>query len=175
MATMMTRTEYSFKRLLELQRVASKIFAPKQTLRKKAFYLVWGSCCLGMGAFMLSHGYNVFLGLLMLIPGLFLMLRYIFYYHLLAWGAGRNMKAEQRVNEFYFEEKYILARQGANSAKYQYAKCYRLLETDNSIFFILEDGQGLMLDKLHLSGGSVNELRSYLEHKTGKTVSKVTE
>lgn len=174
MAVMKTRTEYSFKRLLELQRVASKTFAPKQTLRKKAFYLVWGSCCLGMGAYLLSHGYGVLLSILMLIPGVFLMLRYVFFYHLLALGAGRSMKPEQKSHEFSFEEKFILARQGKESAKYPYNKCYRLLETNNSIYFILENGQGLMLDKHHLSGGSVPELCRLLESRTGKTMTKVT-
>lgn len=174
MATMMTRTQYSFKRLLELQRVAGKILTPTQTLRKKAFNLVWGSCCLGIGAFMFFHGYNVLFALLMLIPGVFLLLRYLFFYQLLAWGAGRALKPEQQVNEFYFEEKHILARQGKDSAKYPYGKCFRLLETGEVIYFISEEGQALMLDKGNLSAGSVSDLREFLRRKTGKTISKVS-
>lgn len=169
MAKIKTRTEYDFKHLVELQQVAYRTFAAKQVLRKKAFCLAWGSCCLGMGAFIASQGYGIILGLLLMIPGVFLMLRYVFFYHLLAWGASRNMKPEQRINDFYFEEKHILACQGKETAKYHYNQCYKLLEAENSFYFIMNNGQGLVLDKQHISGGSVNDLRRYLEDKTGET------
>ena len=48
------------------------------------------------------------------------------------------------------------------------AKCSDLLETGSSFYFIMEDGQGLMLDKGELKGGSTDELRELLERKTGK-------
>ena len=83
------------------------------------------------------------------------------------------MKPEQRINDFYFEDKHILACQGQEKAKYYYNKCYKLLEAENSFYFIMENGQGLMLDKMHLSGGSVNELRNFLESKTGKPIVRI--
>ncbi len=173
MAGMRTRTEYTFDALVELQRVVCKNLAAKQTARRKFVSLVWGTCCLGMGVYMVSHGYNAFLAILLLIPGVLCMLRYVFFYHMLAWGASRKMSEEQSVNDFYFEPGHILAKQGKSSAVYPYSKCSQILETGHSLFFIMEDGQGLMLDKGNLKGGSVDELRAWLVDKTGKTVRNV--
>lgn len=169
MATMRTRTEYSFERLMELQRVVSKTLVPKETLRKKASYLAWGTLGLGVGAYLTAGGGNPYISSACLLMGLILLIRFYFFYHLMAWNAGRVMKKNNRVNEFQFERDHILAWQGENSAKYPYDTCGNLIETDNSFYFIMQDGQGLMLDKAELKGGSVEELRSLLESKTGKT------
>ena len=173
MAGMRTRTEYTFDALVELQRVVCKNLTAKQTARRKFVFLVWGVCCLGIGVFMVSHGYNALLAMLLLIPGVICMLRYVFFYHMLAWGASRNMSEEQSVNDFHFEPAHILAKQGKQNAVYPYSKCDQILETTNSFFFIMEDGQGLMLDKSNLKGGSVDELRAWLEEKTEKKVKNV--
>ena len=170
---MKTQTEYTFDSLVELQRIVCKYMAPQQTFRKKVVHLVWGTCCLGMGAYMVTHGYNAILAMLLLVPGLISMLQYVFFYQMLAWNATRRMKAEQSVNEFLFDSAHIVARQGKDSSAYPYSKCVRILETDNSFFFIMEDGQGLMLSKENLKGGSADDLRALLESKSGKTAEKV--
>lgn len=173
MSNMRTRTEYSFERLMELQRVVSKTLVPKETLRKKASYLAWGTLGLGVGAYLSAGGGNPYISSACLLMGLILLIRFYFFYHLMAWNAGRVMKKNSRVNEFQFEKDHILAWQGQDSAKYPYTKCSNLLETGGSFYFIMEDGQGLMLDKGELKGGSVEELRSLLESKTGKTAQNV--
>ena len=170
---MKTQTEYTFDSLVELQRIVCKYMAPVQTFRKNVVHLVWGACCLGMGAYMVMHGYNAILAVLLLVPGLISMLQYVFFYQMMAWNATRRMKDEQSVNEFHFDANHILARQGKNSAVYPYSKCARILETGNSFFFIMEDGQGLMLSKENLKGGSADDLRGLLESKSGKTSEKV--
>ena len=170
---MKTQTEYTFDSLVELQRIVCKYMAPQQTVRKKVVHLVWGICCLGMGAYMVTHGYNAILAMLLIIPGVISMLQYVFFYQMLAWNATRRMKEEQSVNEFLFDSAHIVARQGKDSSVYAYGKCVRILETENSFYFIMEDGQGLMLDKSNLKGGSVDELRTLLENKSGKTAEKV--
>ena len=170
---MKTQTEYTFDSLVELQRIVCKYMAPQQTVRKKVVHLVWGICCLGMGAYMVTHGYNAILAMLLIIPGVISMLQYVFFYQMLAWNATRRMMEEQSVNEFLFDSAHIVARQGKDSSVYAYDKCVRILETENSFYFIMEDGQGLMLDKSNLKGGSVDELRTLLESKSGKTAEKV--
>ena len=173
MSNMRTRTEYSFERLMELQRVVSKTLAPKETLRKKASYLAWGTLGLGVGAYMSAGGGNPYLSGACLLMGFILLVRFYFFYHLMAWNAGRVMKKKDKVHEFRFESDHILALQGQNSAKYPYKQCGELLETPNSFYFIMDNGQGLMLDKAGLHGGSVDELRELLEQKTGKTAQNV--
>jgi len=173
MSKMRTRTEYSFERLMELQRVVSKVLAPKQTLSKKISYLAWGMLGLGVGAYLYAGGGNPYISAACIIMGAILTIRFYFFYHLMAWNAGRVMKKADRIHEFQFEADHILAWQGQNSAKYPYSQCSNLLETPNSFYFLMENGQGLMLGKEDLKGGSVDELRALLEQKTGKTAEKV--
>ena len=92
MSKMRTRTEYSFERLMELQRVVSKALVPKQTLRKKASYLAWGTLGLGVGAYLSAGGGNPYLSSACLLMGFILLIRFYFFYHLMAWNAGRVMK-----------------------------------------------------------------------------------
>ena len=77
------------------------------------------------------------------------------------------------MHEFQFENDHILAWQGPKSAKYPYGQCAKLLETAKSFYFLMDNGQGLMMDKAGLHGGSVDELRALLEQKTGKTAQNV--
>ena len=173
MSKMRTRTEYSFERLMELQKVVSKALAPKQTLSKKASYLAWGTLGLGVGAYLTAGGGNPYISSACILMGVILLIRFYFFYHLMAWNAGRVMKKKDKIHEFQFEADHILAWQGQNSAKYPYTRCSNLLETRNCFYFIMDNGQGLMLDKAGLHGGSADELRALLEQKTGKTAETV--
>jgi hypothetical protein len=173
MSKMRTRTEYSFERLMELQKVVSKVLTPQQTSRKRIFNLVLGTLGLGAGAYFSVAGGNPYLSSACILMGLILLIRCYFFFHLMAWNANRVMKKAARVHEFQFEADHILAWQGQNSAEYPYARCKDLLETAHSFYFIMEDGQGLMMDKAGLQGGSADELRSLLEQKSGKTAAFV--
>ena len=75
-------TEYTFDSLVELQRIVCRHMAPQQTLRRKIVHLVWGTCCLGMGVYMVSHGYNAILAMLLIVPGVISMLQYVFFYQM---------------------------------------------------------------------------------------------
>lgn len=172
MAAITTRTVYDYPHLLELQKVVLTNLAPKQVLRKKSFNLTWGACFLGMGTILILN-YSVLVGVLLLLPGIWLMLRYLFFFQAMAWASARNLKGDQREHTFSFEEKYILARQGKDSAKYFYKDCEKLLESDGSIYVVLSGGQGIMLDKAHVSGGSPRQLVELLEHKTKCTALRV--
>lgn len=49
----------------------------------------------------------------------------------------------------------------------------RLLETERCLYGILKSGQGLMMDKDNLQGGSTAELKAMLEEKSGKTTEAI--
>jgi len=165
---MKTHTEYDHAALVEMHKVTSQAVTARETLRKKAFYLTWGSCALGIGAFLALDG-NLVLGCLLLAGGAFLMVRYLFFFPLMAWGTARNLSAAQKSGDYTFETYHILARQGKDAARYPYDQCYALLETPGRFYFVTLNGQCLALDKGALEGGSVSELRALLERKTGKT------
>lgn len=169
---MKTHTEYSFDTLVEMHRVTSRAVTARETLRKKSFFLTWGSCALGIGAF-LALGGNLVTGGLLLAGGAFLLVRYLFFFQLMAWGTSRNLSREQKSGDYFFEPLHILARQGKDAARYPYDSCHSLLETPGRFYFITQSGQCLVLEKALLEGGSVSDLRALLERKTGKTAAAV--
>ena len=57
----------------------------------------------------------------------------------------------------------MLAKNNKTSGQYPYDACHRLLETERNLYYILQNGQGLILDKANLKGGSVDELRAWME------------
>ena len=173
MSKMRTRTEYDFERMMELQRVVSKVLTPKATAGKKASYFLWSMLGLGVGAYLIAKGGNAYISSACILMGLILLVRVYFFYHLMAWRATRMMKKEDTVHEFQFEAGQSLAWQGQESAKYPYEQCAKLLETAKSFYFLMDNGQGLMMDKAGLKGGSVDELRAFLEQKTKKPAEKV--
>ena len=165
MSKMRTRTEYNFERMMELQQVVAKVLTPKTTASKKASYILWSMLGLGVGAYLIAKGGNAYISSACILMGLILMIRFYFFYHLMAWRATRMMKKSDQVHEFQFENDHILAWQGQKSAKYPYGQCAKLLETAKSFYFLMDNGQGLMMDKAGLHGGSVDELRALLEQK----------
>ena len=173
MSKMRTRTEYDFDRMMELQRVVAKVLSPKQTGAKRLSYFLWSMLGLGVGAYLIARGGNAYISSACILMGLILLIRVYFFFHLMAWRATRMMKKADSVYEFQFESDHILAWQGQKSAKYPYEQCAKLLETGKSFYFLMENGQGLMMDKAGLKGGSVEELRRLLEQKTGKPAENV--
>lgn len=59
------------------------------------------------------------------------------------------------------------------SGRYLYAQYQQLLEAEHSIYVIMEDGRGLMLDKANVRGGTVEEMRTWLVEKCGKPMTWV--
>lgn len=167
-APMKTHTEYDFAALMEMHKVTSRAVTARETLRKKAFYLTWGSCALGIGAFFALDG-NLLMGGTLLAGGAFLMVRYLFFFQLMAWGTSRNLNGAQKSGDYTFETYHIVARQGKDVGRYPYDQCHSLLETENRFYFVTLNGQCLALDKKALEGGNVDELRTLLERKSGKT------
>lgn len=167
---MKTTTTYDFEQLEELQRVASKTFAESKTKLQRGWNMACGIFCGCLGMYLTVNGYNAIVALLCTALGLWMLVRYFFFFQLLAWNVHRSMKNKNRENEFLFEEDHILARQKTESTKYPYEDCAHLLETRRNFYFIMEStGQGLMIDKTKLRGGSEEELRAFLEKKSGKT------
>ena len=167
--TMKTHTDYDQPHMEELQRVAGHTFAKKQTMFKRGFALVSGLFCLGSGLGMALQKNSVFLCLLCCAMGLLLVIWSVFFYALAAWGSGRAMVKSQSGTDFHFERDAVVGTQDKDSARYPYDVCAALYETAGNFYFLMHNGQGLILDKANLRGGSADQLRVLLEEKTGQT------
>lgn len=164
-----TRTDYDLDQLEELQRVIGKTFARKQTLRKRGSALVTGGLSMAIGLMLAFRHNSVVLSLICCIVGVLLMGWSLFYYPFTAWSVSKAMGKNREGNEFYFEREEILAVRGTQSSRFPYVNCAQLLETERNLYFLMENGQGLMLDKKNVNGGTQADLRIFLEEKCGKT------
>lgn len=169
---MRTMTEYRFDQLFQFQRAMGRTFAKRETFRKRLVDFVWGAVAV-LISILAGIRFDVPLAMVLFIPfGGILVLRSLFYYHVTAWGMQNSLGDKAARTEYIFEKDHITAWLGQNSAQYSYDSCAYLLESEDCFHFIQEEAQGMILSKEELKGGTVDELRAFLEEKTGKTVQK---
>ncbi len=165
---MKTHTEYDFQHVEELQRVVSKAITASVTRRSRISNLAWGVCALTAMIFVISRGFHpIFAGILGVL-GLFLIIRSVFYYKFVAFGIRQTMDKAVTGSDYILEKSYMLVTNPKSSTQYAYTDCHRLLETEGNLYYIMKNGQGLILDKANLKGGSVDQLRAWMEEKCGK-------
>ena len=173
MAMMRTHTDYDLAQLEELQRLVGKTLAKKQTRRKRTTTLSWAVGFFMSGLAFLVWEKGAILTLLFCGWGLWLLFQGIFFYPWSAWRAHKAMGKNGQGNDFFFEKNAILATRGTEGDRYPYTSCTELLETERSFYVFLEGGQGLMLDKSNVKGGTAQELGKLLEERCGKTLTRV--
>lgn len=165
-----TNTDYDRVHMEELQRVAGKTFAKEDVRRKRVIALGVAGIFLGGGA-----GLAVWKGvgavpILLCVVGVLALLWSVFYYPFTGWGSSLNLGSARNGNEFFFEKRGILAMRGGESARYPYEDCSMLLEAERSFYFFTQGGQGMLLDKENIQGGTADDLRAWLEEKCGRSV-----
>ena len=165
-----TSTDYDLDSLEEVQRVASRTFAKQPNLRKRSFILSWGVFCMAAGLLLAYRNNSVVLIVICCILGALLLVRGIFFHQLTAVVSYLSMGKNKQGSDIAFEKTGILVMRGAESTRHPYSNCVQLLETERSIFFIMNSGQGLMLSKENVKGGSAADLCTWMEEKCGKTL-----
>lgn len=164
---MRTHTEYDFAHVEELQRVVSKAITAQATRRTRISNFAWGAV-ITFAALLIMTQKSPIIGGILLVFGLFFMTKGIFHYKFVTFGVRQTMDKEIPGSDYILEKNYLLVVNPKASNQYPYADCYRLLETEGCIYYITKNGQGLVLDKSNLKGGSVEELRAWMESKCGK-------
>ena len=66
------------------------------------------------------------------------------------------------------EKNYLLVTNAKDGVQYRYDTCLRLFETEGNLYFIMQDGQGLILDKASVKGGTADQMKIWMEEKSGK-------
>lgn len=167
--TLEIRTEYDIPHLEELQRVLSIAVNPEiarstQKRNKTLGLLLLAGCVVVM---VLMEKISFF-GLGLGAAGLFLLDQGRRYFLHNAKKIRKTMSPAFTGNDYIVDELGIRIDNALNSSEYKYEDCDRLLETENNVYVMLTDGQGLIMDKKNVSGGSVEQLRSWLQEKSGK-------
>lgn len=165
---MRTHTEYDYDRLLELKRVIGRALTRKRVVRQRTANLLLGLFALAMaGAAAMFEKHWIFIILLGGIA-LYFLTWSILYYHFSTIATIRAMDPRAASCDYFLEKNYLLVTSAKDGVQYRYDTCLRLFETEGNLYFIMEDGQGLILDKENLKGGTVDQLRAWLEEKSGK-------
>ena len=165
---MRTHTEYDYSRLLELKRVVGKALAPKRTMRRRAANIGLGLFALAVAGVLVFFEKHWALVTILVLTGLYFLLWGVFHHQLAALATLRALTPKTDSCDYILERGYLLATSHKDGTQYRYETCRRLLETEGNLYFLMENGSGLVLDKANLKGGTVDQLRAWLEEKTGK-------
>ncbi len=172
--TLEIRTEYDIPHLEELQRVLSIAVNPeiaKSTQkRNKTVGMIMLCVCVLM---LIAVEKLSFFALGVGAAGIFLLDQGRRYFLHNAKKIRKSMSPAFTGNDYILDELGIRIDNELNSSEYRYDAVERLLETAGNIYVMLNDGQGLILDKSRVSGGSVEDLRSWLQDNSGKQLEQV--
>lgn len=167
---MRTRTPYDYPHLEELQRVGAKSFAKKMSIGLRIFFLLTGALDLGAGLYAAVHFDSAFTALFLCIVGALLLTWGIFFFPIRAWMVQKTLNDPELYNAFLFSPDELVVYVKDREAHLPYSECSMLLEAELSLYMILPNKQGMMMDKANLTGGSVEQLRTFLEEKCGQTI-----
>ena len=170
---MSTFTQYDMDCLEELQRVISKAIDPSVARKERLVGLVWSVCAFTVSILMLLGSWHPALVALFFVIGLFFASRVLRVYRFMARKAWMDMDKRAVRTGYILEKSHLTASNETGSSQYPYSHCLRLLETDARIYIILKEGQGIVLDKAHLQGGSPEQLRTWLENRCGKKTEQI--
>lgn len=160
-------TDYDLENMEEMQRVVGRQFARKQTLGKRTFFFSWGAVCLAVGLYLALGKDSVVLALLCCVTGCLFLATGVFFYQLGAWRTLRAMGGSQEGSDFTLDKTGIQVVRGKAGEHFSYDSCTHLLETRRNLYVVTQSGQGLILDKERVRGGSADQLRQALEERCG--------
>lgn len=166
---MRTRTPYDYPHLEELQRAGAKSFAKKMSVGLRIFFLLTGALDLGAGLYAAVNFNSAFTALFLCVVGTLLLIWGIFFFPIRAWMVKKTLNDPELYNAFVFTPDELVVYVKDSEARIPYADFSMLLEAELSFYLILPNKQGMMMDKANLKGGSVDQLRAFLEEKCGQT------
>ena len=168
-----TRTELDLTHLQEMQRVVDRLIVPYCIRRTRVLNLGIGVIALVVGALCALLGDNLVAGVVFGVVGVLFIIRGIMIYWVVARMAQRRMNKNSVTTEYIMEKPYIWAFNSQGDAHYPYSSCTRLLETKRNLYFITDEGRTIMLDKENLTGGTVEDLRDWLEERCQRKVEQI--
>jgi len=164
---MRTHTEYDFEHLYELQRVVSKAITHAAVFRRRiinlGLSLLFGAMAVLLAVQQKHWAFVVIVGVI----ALYFFVGAVFFYQFAALSAVQSVDRSAIGSDYFFEKSYLRVVNPKESRQYDYQDCERLLETERNFYFITPGGQGLILDKSNLKGGTADQMRDWLEKKSG--------
>ena len=169
MASWKIHTDYGMKNMEELQRVVGWRFAQNRTVKRRAGFFSWGAGCFAIGLYLALQKNNVTLAVICCVVGSLMLAYGLFFFQVSAWTALRAMGGNKGGTDFTLDKTGIFAERCGARSHFDYDSCTHLLETNRNFYVVTRVGQGLILDKEQIKGGSAEELRQVLEERCDVT------
>ena len=160
------RTEYDEAHLEELQRVLDRAMERGIDAMTKKQHYILGGVMLAAGAIIATQGgLQSAFGVLTCAGGLYVVDHGRRHFTYTARKIRKQMPPAFTGNDYTIDEMGIQIINAIGTAEYGYEDCSRLIETEQNLYLIMKDDQGIILDKSNIEGGSAEELRTHLsEH-----------
>lgn len=167
--TLEIHTDYDVAHLTELQHVMSTAVNPgvaKSMIR--SCYLAGVIAVVAGIALMIMAQKVMVMSLIIIGLGVYCLERGVNYFKHAGKSIRRRMNPGFTGNDYIVDELGIRVENLTGVLEYRYEDCDRLLETRDNIYMMMKDGQGLILDKYNMEGGSPEQLRTWLEDNCQK-------
>lgn len=167
--TLEIHTDYDAAHLAELQQVLSTAVNPQaaESMKRSCYAAGVVAVVAGIGLMIMAQKVMV-MSLIIIGMGLFCLERGWNYFKHAGKSLRRRMDPAFTGNDYILDELGIRVENVSGVLEYSYEDCDRLLETKQNIYMMMKDGQGLILDKQNLEGGSVEQLSAWLEENCQK-------
>lgn len=168
------RTEYDAAHLEELQRVLDQAMERGiGAMAKKKHYLLGGVMLVAGAIIATQGGLQSIFGVLSCGAGIYVIDHGRRYFTYMARKIRKQMPPAFTGNDYTIDEMGIQIINAIGTAEYGYEDCSRLIETDNNLYLIMKDDQGMILDKSNVEGGSAEELRTHLIERCSAKLEKM--
>ena len=168
------RTEYDEIHLEELQKVLDRALERGiDNMAKRQHYILAGALVLGGIAIATQGGLRTAFGLLICGTGAYIFDHGRRYFMYMSRKIRKKMDPAFTGNDYIVDDMGMQVINALGNTEYEYEDCTRLIETDENIYLIMKDGQGMILDKAKVEGGSAEELLDYLKERCTPELEKM--
>ena len=165
-----THTDFDLEHLEELQHVVDRVLLPNSFRKRQAMNMGVGVMAAVIGAVCAGLTGQLWVGVVFAVLGAVFFLWGVFLYRIAAWQALRGLDPRTKAADYVLEKAYLWAVNGTGDFHHRYEDCAGLVETEHSLYFLLQSGEAIVLDKRNLQGGGPQDLRDWLVGKCGRPI-----
>lgn len=160
------RTDYDETHLEELQKVLDRALERGiDSMAKRQHYILAGALVAGGIAIATQGGLRTAFGVLLCGTGAYIFDHGKRYFMYMSRKIRKQMDPAFTGNDYIVDDMGMQVINALGSTEYEYEDCTRLIETRENIYLIMNDGQGIILDKSRVEGGSTEELLAHLKER----------
>lgn len=167
-------TAYDQKALTTMARVVRKTVRKKHS--RRSHILGWLVVLFGVLMFLPLNGAPIIINFKKIVTGLVLLIlifTLLFEDKINGYFAKKRMLPGTANSIAKFTEDGYLSETNAGKTEWQYKNIDLIVETNEYFAFVFGKNHAQFYDKKHLTGGTIDEFREFIQNKTGKQLQKI--